>query len=48
MVVRAHFNGLIPRNPFAQFRISPNVKERELLKEDELKAEMTYELTDPR
>ena len=48
MVVRAHFNGLIPRNPFAQFRISPNVKERELLTEDELKAVMTYEFTDPR
>ena len=48
MVVRAHFNGLIPRNPFAQFRISPNVKERELLTDDELKAVMTYEFTDPR
>ena len=48
VVVRAHFNGLIPRNPFAQFRISPNVKERELLTEDELKAVMTYEFTDPR
>ena len=26
VVMRAHFNGLIPRNPFAQFHISPNVK----------------------
>ncbi|CDA45336.1 uncharacterized protein BN693_02230 [Prevotella sp. CAG:5226] len=25
VVMRAHFNGLIPRNPFAQFHISPNV-----------------------
>ena len=35
-VMRAHFNGLIPRNPFAQFHISPNVKEREFLTEDEV------------
>ena len=28
VVMRAHFNGLIPRNPFAQFHISPNVKEQ--------------------
>ena len=27
VVMRAHFNGLIPRNPLAQFHISPNVKE---------------------
>ena len=40
VVMRAHFNGLIPRNPFAQFHISPNVKEREFLTEDELKAVM--------
>lgn len=37
------FNGLIPRNPFAQFHISPNVKEREYLTENELKALMTHE-----
>lgn len=44
--MRAHFNGLIPRNPFAQFHISPNVKEREYLTEDELKAVMTHEFAD--
>ena len=33
VVMRAHYNGLIPRNPFAQFHISPNVKEREKSKE---------------
>ena len=48
VVMRAHFNGLIPRNPFAQFHISPNVKEREFLTEDELKAVMTHEFTDPK
>ena len=29
VVMRAHYNGLMPRNPFAQFHISPNVKERD-------------------
>ena len=48
VVMRAHFNGMIPRNPFAQFHISPNVKEREFLTEDELKAVMTHEFTDPK
>ena len=46
VVMRAHYNGLMPRNPFAQFHISPNVKEREFLTEDELKAVMTREFTD--
>ena len=46
VVMRAHFNGLIPRNPFAQFHISPNVKEREYLTEDELKALMAHEFGD--
>lgn len=46
VVMCAHFNGLIPRNPFAQFHISPNVKEREYLTEDELKMVMTHEFTD--
>lgn len=46
VVMRAHFNGLIPRNPFAQFHISPNVKEREFLTEDELKVLMTHDSED--
>ena len=36
----------MPRNPFVQFHISPNVKEREFLTEDELKAVMTHDFTD--
>ena len=44
--MRAHYNGLMPRNPFVQFHISPNVKEREFLTEDELKAVMTHDFTD--
>lgn len=31
VVMCAHYNGLMPRNPFAQFHISPKVKEREYL-----------------
>ena len=46
VVMRAHFNGLIPGNPFAQFHISPNIKEREYLTEDELKTLMTHEFAD--
>ena len=46
VVMRAHFNGLIPRNPFAQIHISPNIKEREYLTEEELKTLMTHEFAD--
>ena len=46
VVMRAHFNGLIPRNPFAQFHISPNIKEREYLTEEELQTLMTHEFAD--
>ena len=46
VVMRAHFNGLIPRNPFAQFHISPNIKECEYLTEEELKTLMTHEFAD--
>lgn len=46
VVMRAHYNGKIPRNPFAQFHISPNCKEREFLTEEELKAVMTHEFED--
>ena len=46
VVLRAHYNGKIPRNPFAQFHISPNCKEREFLTEEELKAVATHEFED--
>ncbi|MBP3778798.1 MAG: site-specific integrase, partial [Prevotella sp.] len=42
VVMRAHQNGLIPRNPFAQFHLPRNVKEREYLTEDELKQVMMH------
>ena len=38
VVMRAHYNGKIPRNPFAQFHISPNCKEREFLTEEDRKS----------
>lgn len=53
VVLRAHYNGKIPRNPFAQFHISPNCKERAYLTEDdgehqssELKTVMTHDFED--
>ena len=46
VVMRAHYNGKIPRNPFAQFHISPNCKEREFLTEEELKLVMTHDFED--
>lgn len=47
VVLRAHYNGRIPRNPFIQFHISPKVKEREYLTEDELKILMEYKFKKP-
>ena len=48
VVMRAHFNGHIPRNPFAQFHISLNTKEREYLTENELKTLMEFQFKDPK
>nr|WP_262906567.1 site-specific integrase [Bacteroides uniformis] len=46
IVTKAHYNGLTPRNPFAQYRINQNIKERQYLTENEIKAVMTHEFTD--
>ena len=46
VVGRAHNNGKIQRNVFAQFHISPKCKERTFLTEEELKAVMTHEFED--
>lgn len=43
VVGRAHNNGKIQRNVFAQFHISPKCKERTYLTEEELKTVMTHE-----
>ena len=46
VVGRAHDNGKIQRNVFAQFHISPKCKERTFLTEEELKAVIAYEFED--
>ena len=46
IVARAHHNGKITRNPFAQFHVSPNVKERGFLTEAELKMIMCFKFAD--
>ncbi len=45
LVTRAHYNGLIPRNPFAQYRVSPSSKEREFLTEEELRKLMNHKFS---
>ncbi len=45
LVTRAHYNGLIPRNPFAQYRVSPSSKERDFLTEDELQKLMNHKFS---
>ena len=46
IVTRAHTNGHLHRNPFAQYHISPNVRERQFLTEQELQRVMNVELAD--
>lgn len=46
IVSRAHYNGQIPRNPFVQFRINPNTKEREYLTENEIRTLLEHEFKD--
>lgn len=46
VVARAHDNGKIQRNVFAQFHISPKCKERTFLTEEELKTVMEHEFED--
>ena len=46
IVTKAHYNGLTPSNPFAQYRVNQNIKEREYLTVDEIKAVMTHEFAD--
>ena len=47
IVTHAHCNGHLHRNPFAQYHISPNVKERQFLTEEELQRVMTIRLDSP-
>ena len=43
IVAKAHYNGQTPRNPFAQYRVNQNIKDRIYLTEDEIKTMMTHE-----
>lgn len=47
IVTTAHYNGKIARNPFAQYRVDPDHKERCFLTEDESQAFTTIELNNP-
>jgi site-specific recombinase XerD len=47
IVTRAHCDGHLHRNPFSQYRVSPNVKERQFLTEEELQRVMTMSLAYP-
>ena len=46
-VTTAHYNGRIPRNPFAMYHVDPDHKERGFLTEDETKALSTIKLDNP-
>ena len=47
IVTTAHYNGKIPRNPFAMYHVDPDHKERGFLTEDEIKALSTIKLDNP-
>ena len=47
IVTTAHYNGKIARNPFAQYKVDSDHKERGFLTEDELQAFTTIELNNP-
>ena len=47
IVTTAHYNGKIARNPFAQYKVDPDHKEREFLTENEIKAMSSIELDNP-
>ena len=47
VVLRAHKRGLLKSNPFAEFRIAKNIRERQYLTEEELQMLMDYPLSHP-
>ncbi len=47
IVTRAHTDGHLHRNPFAHYHISPNVKERQFLTEEELHTMINIPLSSP-
>lgn len=47
IVTRAHCDGHLHRNPFAQYHASPNVRERQFLTEKELQTLINHNFTKP-
>lgn len=47
IVTRAHCDGYLHRNPFAQYHVSLSVRERQFLTEEELHTMINYPFTDP-
>ena len=47
IVTAAHYNGKIPRNPFAMYHVDPDHKEREFLTEEELSMFAEKKLENP-
>ena len=47
IVTTAHYNGKIPRNPFAMYHVDPDHKERGFLTENEIQALSTIRLDNP-
>ena len=47
IVTTAHYNGKIPRNPFAMYHVDPDHKERGFLTEDEMRALGAIKLDNP-
>ena len=47
IVTTAHYNGKIPRNPFAMYHVDPDHKERGFLTEDVIQALGTIKLDNP-
>jgi integrase len=47
IVTRAHCNGHLHRNPFAQYHVSPNIRERQFLTEEELQTLINHDFADP-
>ena len=45
--IKRHYNGKIPRNPFAMYHVDPDHKERGFLTEDEIQALSTIKLDNP-
>ena len=47
IVARAHCDGYLHRNPFAKYHVSPNVRERQFLTEEELQTMISHPFSDP-